>query len=195
MSNIISLRIELTAEPRIGFITSERMLIAAAVVIPIGFPAPADRFIVVSFGTVADHLAAFHQGDTVVVNSQRVELSQNQEDEYWNFMGDFILSQFDEAWDGEDVPIYQIISFKVEVEKINTPQKEYRCTRNALYTHQCLGHDDLTARQGHYIKASSQEEAWEKMAIRFPDEVEQGFTVQDWEGFNVQVVEVKRDEK
>jgi hypothetical protein len=33
--------------------------------------------------------------------------------------------------------------------------KEYRCTRNALYRHDCLGHDDLGARQGHYIQASN----------------------------------------
>ncbi len=71
--------------------------------------------------------------------------------------------------------------------------KEYRCTRNALYSHQCIGHDDLTARQGHYIQANSIEEAWQKMAIRFPEETEAGFTVQAWEGFNVKVVELKRD--
>lgn len=67
--------------------------------------------------------------------------------------------------------------------------KEYRCTRNALYAHDCIGHDDITARQGYYIQASSADEAWEKMAIRFPEEVVEGFTVQDWEGFNVVVVE------
>lgn len=75
-----------------------------------------------------------------------------------------------------------------------TMQKEYRCTRNALYTHECLGHNDITARQGHYVKANSAEEAWEKMAIRFPEEVNEGFTVQEWEGFNVIVEEVRRDE-
>ncbi|PPS41949.1 hypothetical protein [Chroococcidiopsis sp. TS-821] len=73
-------------------------------------------------------------------------------------------------------------------------EKEYRCTRNALYTHECLGHNDVTARQGHYVKANSAEEAWEKMAIRFPEEVNEGFTVQEWEGFNVIVEEVKRDD-
>lgn len=73
--------------------------------------------------------------------------------------------------------------------------KEYRCTRNAPYSHQCIGHDDLTARQGYYIQANSIEEAWQKMAIRFPDEVEAGFTVQEWEGFNVKVVEIRRDEE
>ncbi len=31
------------------------------------------------------------------------------------------------------------------------------------------------------------------MAIRFPEEVEAGFTVQEWEGFNVKVIEIRRD--
>ncbi|MEB3884063.1 hypothetical protein [Lyngbya sp. CCY1209] len=73
--------------------------------------------------------------------------------------------------------------------------KEYRCTRNALYTHDCLGHDDPIARQGYYVKAHTAEEAWEKMAIRFPEEVDAGFTVQEWEGFDVEIVEVERDDE
>lgn len=72
--------------------------------------------------------------------------------------------------------------------------REFRCTRNALYSHDCLGRDDITARQGHYIKANSAKEAWEKMAIRYPEETEAGFTIQEWESFNVIVVEIKRDE-
>jgi hypothetical protein len=72
--------------------------------------------------------------------------------------------------------------------------KEYRCTRNASYSHQCLGHDDLSARQGYYITAASEEEAWQKMATRFPEEVKEGFTVQEWEGFDVVVEEVKDEE-
>jgi hypothetical protein len=71
---------------------------------------------------------------------------------------------------------------------------EFRCTRNAPYTHNCLGHDDITARQGFYIEANDPEEAWQKMALRFPNEVEEGFTVQKWERFNVRIVEVKPDE-
>ncbi|MDF5726357.1 MAG: hypothetical protein PUP91_39140 [Rhizonema sp. PD37] len=72
--------------------------------------------------------------------------------------------------------------------------KEYRCTRNALYTHDCLGHDDITVRQGYYIDADTEEEAWQKMATRFPEEVKDGFTVQQWESFDVKVVEITRDE-
>lgn len=71
--------------------------------------------------------------------------------------------------------------------------QEYRCTRNALYTHDCIGYDDITARQGYYIQAASAEEAWERMAIRYPEETTVGFTVQDWQGFDVVIKEVKRD--
>jgi hypothetical protein len=62
-----------------------------------------------------------------------------------------------------------------------------------MYSHQCIGHDDLTARQGHYIQAHSIEEAWQKMAIRFPEETEAGFTVQEWRGLNVFAIEIKQD--
>jgi hypothetical protein len=72
--------------------------------------------------------------------------------------------------------------------------KEYRCTRNASYSHQCIGKYDLSARQGYYIKANNTEEAWQKMAIRFPEEASVGFTVQEWQGFDVRVVELKQDE-
>jgi hypothetical protein len=69
--------------------------------------------------------------------------------------------------------------------------QEYRCTRNAPYLHDCLGQDDISARQGYYIWANGTEDAWQKMAIRFPEEVTQGFTVDPWEGFNVTVVEIQ----
>lgn len=68
-------------------------------------------------------------------------------------------------------------------------EREYRCTRNAPYSHNCLGHRDVSARQGFYITAGSQEEAWEKMACRFPEESAEGFTVQEWEGSDVTVIE------
>ncbi|WP_072013905.1 hypothetical protein [Myxosarcina sp. GI1] len=74
---------------------------------------------------------------------------------------------------------------------------EYRCTRNALYLHECLGRDDIRERQGHYIHAESEEEAWQKMALRYPDETEAGFTVQDWSensGRSVVILRKERDE-
>ena len=70
-------------------------------------------------------------------------------------------------------------------------RREYRCTRNALYKHDCTGHDDIHERQGHYVWAHSEEEAWEQMARRFPDETGDGFTIQEWEGFNVIIREIK----
>lgn len=57
--------------------------------------------------------------------------------------------------------------------------KKYRCTRNAQYLHNCLGRNDLSARQGYYIMANNKEEAWQKMAILFPEEVNKGFTVDE----------------
>jgi hypothetical protein len=73
-------------------------------------------------------------------------------------------------------------------------RREYRCTRNALYMHDCTGRDDIRERQGHYVRANSEEEAWEEMAKRYPDETADGFTIQEWEGFNVTIREVRRDD-
>lgn len=54
----------------------------------------------------------------------------------------------------------------------------YRCTRNGEYTHNCPGHNDLTARQGYYISALSPAEAHIIMIAKFPND-RHGFTVQD----------------
>ena len=70
-------------------------------------------------------------------------------------------------------------------------RREYRCTRNALYMHDCTGRDDIRERQGHYVWANSEEEAWEEMAKRYPDETVDGFTTQEWKGFNVTIGEVR----
>ncbi len=72
---------------------------------------------------------------------------------------------------------------------------EYRCTRNKSYIGDCPGRNDLTARQGYYIQAESPEGAWKEMATRFPDEVTYGFTVEEWEPFNVKVVEVTENKQ
>ena len=58
--------------------------------------------------------------------------------------------------------------------------KKYRCTRNAKYLHNCLARNDITARQGYYIIADTKEEAWQKMAILFSEEVNKGFTVDEY---------------
>lgn len=72
--------------------------------------------------------------------------------------------------------------------------KEFRCTCNAQYSHNCLGRDDLTARQGHYIRAESAEEARQIMALRYPEDAEAGFTVEEFERFNVIIREVKSND-
>lgn len=73
--------------------------------------------------------------------------------------------------------------------------REYRCTRNEPYKHDCIGHDDIRERQGYYIQASSEEHAWEEMAKLFPEDTPYGFTVQPWKGFDVNIREVKPGEQ
>ena len=63
-----------------------------------------------------------------------------------------------------------------------------RCTSTIV-----LDASDVRERQGHYVKAQSEEEAWQIMATRYPKETLFGFTVEEWIPFNVTVVEVKRD--
>lgn len=70
--------------------------------------------------------------------------------------------------------------------------REYRCTRNAPYQHECPGQSDLRERQGYYVWAECTESAWEKMAGRFPKETTDGFTIEEWEGVNVRIVEVHK---
>ena len=56
---------------------------------------------------------------------------------------------------------------------------EYRCTRSDLYKEvTCVGHHDLSARNGHYIVTSTPDEAFAEMQKRYPDE--KGFTVTLW---------------
>lgn len=91
--------------------------------------------------------------------------------------------------------IHNILPNTVEIE--NLTLKEYRCTRNSSYTGNCSGRDDLNARQGYYINAHSEEEAWQKMASRYPDETEAGFSIQDWSersGKSVVILRAERDE-
>lgn len=74
--------------------------------------------------------------------------------------------------------IQSILPSQKEID--NLTLTEYRCTRNADYTGNCVGRDDISARQGYYLYAHSEEEAWQQMAARYPNETEAGFTVQDW---------------
>ena len=62
----------------------------------------------------------------------------------------------------------------------NKQINEYRCTRNSPYMHECIGKDDLGARQGHYVQATSALEAMEIMAEDFPQD-KHGFTAELWQ--------------
>lgn len=53
----------------------------------------------------------------------------------------------------------------------------YRCTRSYSYHHDCIGRDDITARQGHYCPAETIYGAVLDMIDRFPDEILHGFTI------------------
>jgi hypothetical protein len=92
--------------------------------------------------------------------------------------------------------IQDILPSPVEMENLTIT--EYRCTRNFLYSEDDpdnLKH--ISLRQGHYIRAHSEEEAWQIMARRYPEETEAGFSIQDWSknrNKRVVVLRVERDE-
>lgn len=68
----------------------------------------------------------------------------------------------------------------VEVLHKRVVMNEYRLTRDRLYSNvNCIGRDDLTARDGHYIVADCELEAKMKMAERYPDDG-YNFTCQLW---------------
>jgi len=59
---------------------------------------------------------------------------------------------------------------------------EYRLTRRDLYRHDCIGRDDVGARQGHYVFAASPQDAADKLRKVFPGE---SFDVQTKHNLNV----------
>lgn len=56
--------------------------------------------------------------------------------------------------------------------------REFRCTRSALYKHNCPGRDDIRARQGHYVEAIDEADARRQMCEDFPND-NGDFTVTD----------------
>ena len=54
---------------------------------------------------------------------------------------------------------------------------EYRCTRNQPYQHDCIGREDIGARQGYYIKAKNATDALLVMKREWPNDTA-GFTVE-----------------
>ena len=58
---------------------------------------------------------------------------------------------------------------------------EYRLTRRAPYSNpNCLGHTDLSARQGYYVVASTEAGAQEAFYKRYPQYKNEGIDVQLW---------------
>ena len=57
-------------------------------------------------------------------------------------------------------------------------QNQYRCTREVPYHSGSAGYRDLSARQGYYIDADNEQEAYEEMRKLFPRE--SLFTVHLW---------------
>jgi len=74
--------------------------------------------------------------------------------------------------------LLQIKKWRVMVSHCHKKLNKYRCTRNKPYAHDCIGHDNLGARQGHYIEAPCALNAYGKMCADYPEEVDDGFTVE-----------------
>ena len=54
---------------------------------------------------------------------------------------------------------------------MNKYKNEYRCTRTELYNDpHCMGHKNLSDREGHYIHTDSEQEALAKMKSNYPSE-------------------------
>lgn len=67
------------------------------------------------------------------------------------------------------------------LEKCDRYGQKSTSVRNwALYQHDCAGASDVREKQGHYVKAQSEEEAGQIMATRYPEETLFGFTVEEW---------------
>lgn len=62
---------------------------------------------------------------------------------------------------------------------------EFRCTRPELYGPGCPGHLDVTARNGHYIRAKTAADAIAQMNVQYPGEWIQ---VQLWRDENGKLV-------
>jgi hypothetical protein len=52
-----------------------------------------------------------------------------------------------------------------------------RCTNTIV-----LDASDIRERQGHYVKAQSEEEAWQIMATRYPEKLQQGLGLRSGRG-------------
>lgn len=57
---------------------------------------------------------------------------------------------------------------------------EYRCTRRKPYYPDCVGHTNVRARQGYYIRAATLELALLVMEEKFPEDFGYGFDGELW---------------
>jgi len=69
------------------------------------------------------------------------------------------------------------IANEVIVELTTLP--EWRCTRRTPYAPGCIGHSDISARQGYYIRAVNAVDALNIIKAQFPGDT-MGFDVQYW---------------
>jgi hypothetical protein len=53
-------------------------------------------------------------------------------------------------------------------------------------TFRCVINSNL---EEYYINAKTEEEAWQKMASKFSDEVVQGFTIEEYDDFNINLLD------
>jgi hypothetical protein len=64
---------------------------------------------------------------------------------------------------------------------MTTPLNEYRFTRPHLYSSPgCPGHKDPRARQGYYVIATSEPEAYKEVLRRYPEFTGQKLDVEFW---------------
>lgn len=54
-------------------------------------------------------------------------------------------------------------------------RKVFRCTRQKPYASKCIGNENTSARQGHYIESDSPENAILQMMRDFHEDVESGY--------------------
>lgn len=67
----------------------------------------------------------------------------------------------------------------------STGRKEWRMTRDEPYSDPtCAGHDKLSAREGHYVIADTEDEAQEIMLERYPGETFTCEMWKQWEGWH-----------
>ena len=71
----------------------------------------------------------------------------------------------------EDIHDEQPKSLMESLENAGLLDRDFKCAINS-------------SGEEHYINAKTEEDAWQKMAIRFPNEVNTGFTIEEYDELN-----------